>query len=594
MTSYKRKDTLIVGKFYHYLMPTVLSTIAISLNEFVDSIIVSRLLGSNAMSMVNMGFPVMLTFAVLYTLLGVGGSVVYAEYEGKRESGKAARCFTLIFLLSIFVSVVVLILGLAFLKQVAPALCNVESLLPEFVPYLKYLFISCVLIVPLQVLITFFPAFGHPSIGTTINITANGVNLLLDYVFIRYFSTGLKGAAMATLTGYMCGALLVAVLMIFKTVQLPFAKIVVRELVNIPDMLSRGAAPALNQFGYCIKIYFCNTIAGKYAGIDGITVFALCMQVVSIVSVMICGIVAAMTPIAAALRGGRDFKGLRRLMKTVFRTQFVANLVIVIILEAFPQLILALYDVDKSLTVMAITGLRIFSIMFIFRGFVFVFMYYFQIISRKVYAILLSVIDGFAGLIPLILIFTSFMGINGLWTAFPVLSFLMLVGILITNLVIAKHSKGRYSGLLLAENEDPNVAAYDVTIPLKAADIGINTENLQEFCLGNNLGKYISAVVAMASEEIGMFILEENGAAEEKGMSTFGKSKVSEHDMLDLLVKVFPEQVVMDVRSIGKPFDPLSEPKEEFSNIEVLKKIASSIDFGYVVGMNSTRIKINY
>jgi hypothetical protein len=248
-------------------------------------------------------------------------------------------------------------------------------------------------------------------------------------------------------------------------------------------------------------------------------------------------------------------------------------------MEAFPQLILALYSVDGSIAGMAKTGIRIFSIMFIFRGFVFTFMYYFQIVSRRMYAIILSVIDGFAGLIPLILIFTSLMGINGLWTAFPVLSFLMLTGIVITNLWIAKHSNGKYSGLLLAENEDPNVATYDVTIPLKVADIETNAERLQEFCLSNNLGKYVSSVVAMASEEMGMYILE--------------KSRVADHSVFDILVKVFPQQIVMDVRSVGKPFDPLSDPDETFSNIAVLKKIASSVDFGYVLGMNSTRIKID-
>ena len=56
-------------KFFQYLLPTVLCTMAISLNEFVDSIIVSQMLGSEIMSLVNIGMPVMIAFAVLFVLL---------------------------------------------------------------------------------------------------------------------------------------------------------------------------------------------------------------------------------------------------------------------------------------------------------------------------------------------------------------------------------------------------------------------------------------------------------------------------------------------------------------------------------------------
>jgi hypothetical protein len=50
--------------------------------------------------------------------------------------------------------------------------------------------------------------------------------------------------------------------------------------------------------------------------------------------------------------------------------------------------------------------------------------------------------------------------------------------------------------------------------------------------------------------------------------------------------------VVLDVRSIGKPFDTTSADKERFSNIDVLKRISDSVDFGYSMGMNHTTITV--
>ena len=66
----------------HYLVPTMLTTAAISLNEFVDSMLAASLLGSRAMAVINLGFPVVMLLAGIYTLLGNGGATLYASCLG--------------------------------------------------------------------------------------------------------------------------------------------------------------------------------------------------------------------------------------------------------------------------------------------------------------------------------------------------------------------------------------------------------------------------------------------------------------------------------------------------------------------------------
>ena len=73
-----RNGKILNRKFFHFLLPTVLSVMAMSLNEFVDSLLVANLIDSDAMTLVNMGSPLMIAFAVIYTLLGVGGGRVSA------------------------------------------------------------------------------------------------------------------------------------------------------------------------------------------------------------------------------------------------------------------------------------------------------------------------------------------------------------------------------------------------------------------------------------------------------------------------------------------------------------------------------------
>ena len=62
-------------------------------------------------------------------------------------------------------------------------------------------------------------------------------------------------------------------------------------------------------------------------------------------------------------------------------------------------------------------------------------------------------------------------------------------------------------------------------------------------------------------------------------------------DKIDMLVKVYPDYLLLDFRSIGKPFDVSSEVSKG-SNLDVLRKLSYSADFSYVMGMNLTRIKL--
>jgi Na+-driven multidrug efflux pump len=578
LMTFLREGTLINKKFYHFLISAILSNVAISLNEFVDSILVSQLLGSEALSMVNIGFPVMLAFAVLYTMMGVGGAISYAGYAGKQEGEKTERVFTSVCLLSFLVSIVFCTLGIIFTHPIASMLCQDETLLSEFEPYLFVLFVSGLLIIPLQVVITLLPALGKPGSGSIINIAANLLNLLMDYVYIRFFSTGLKGAAYATLTGYIAGAVLLLVLVLTKYVSLPLKTIRKENILKIHEVLSGGAGPAINQLGVCIKVAFCNALAMSLAGLTGVSVFSLCMQLISIMYILNGCISNAMVPIAGVLKGQGDEKGVRLLMETVMKTQFAANMIMVVIFEAFPQIIMTAYNIHGDLTEPATVGIRIFSIMFVFRGFVFVFIYYFQVISKKLYATIISLLDGFAGLIPLMLILTHFMGINGIWISFPLLSALMLIGIMVTNKIMALMSQGKYSGFLLIEYEDENIPLYDATIPLTESDIVLNASRLEDFCQAHLKDPY-STLVAVASEEIGICCLQ----CKDKHML----------DKIDILVKLFPDNAVMDIRCIGTPFDVMSLEDESFSNIDVLRKISSSIEYSYVTGMNQTRVKID-
>ncbi len=100
----------------------------------------------------------------------------------------------------------------------------------------------------------------------------------MDYLFIHYFNTGVKGAAMATFSGYLIALLWFIMLLVGKKVSVPFGRISLKDVVYVRRAAGRGVAMSLNQLGYAVKTFFGNSLAMALAGIEGVTIFTLCMQ----------------------------------------------------------------------------------------------------------------------------------------------------------------------------------------------------------------------------------------------------------------------------------------------------------------------------
>jgi len=574
---FKRNDSILKRKFYQYLLPSILSVAATSLNEFLDSIVVAQTLGSDAMAMVNMACPVMLVFSTIYVLFGVGGSTVYATLKGQMGKDKASSVLSVTMVTSTLISLLVLVAGLAFLYPLSNMLSSGIALTKTFTDYVRVLFISAPFIIILQTLLMFFPCEGMPQITTAINIIANVVNIIFDYIYIEIFGFDLSGAAYATLTGYIVGIAVIICFWLCKKYRLTFGNISKDGFSCLSEMIGKGSASAVGQFGFFIKISFSNYMAVMLAGTIGITVFSACLQTVSIISIFIGGVLNAMIPIVAILFGQRDYNGMSLLMHNILKMELILSIVLFAIFEAFPTVVFSVYNINSSEELaFGIPALRIFSFMYLFRQTVLMFIYYLQTIGRKIYAVTLSLIDGFVGIILLTLILCKPFGVNGLMLAYPACSAFMVAGIILVNLFIIKKSLGSVSGLFLLP-QTTSGERLDFTLTTDQEEISLYSEKLMEYLQSNDIEKDKATIVAIACEELCIYTSE----------NTNNKTEI------DVLLQISDNNICMNFRTIGPAFDPLSlSNPEQYSNIDILNKIAKEVHYDYVIGMNQTQVLI--
>ena len=575
---FTRSDRILRKKLSQYLFPTMASCAALSLSEFLDSMLVSNMLGSKAMAIINLGMPLMLVYAAVYCLLGNGAATVYAVFLGKRDHESAGKSMTVSIVVALAVGLIILFGGLLFFNPVSRLLCRSTDLLEQFDAYFRVLLLSAPFLTAILTFTTVLPSAGYPGYSMTVNVVANVVNIVMDVVFIRGFGMGVEGAAWATLTGYLVGLAVIVFLLLGKKIHIYASRKIGASFSLLKQVMEQGGPDAVTQIGFSLQFAVCNALASGLSGTAGIVALSLCIQANSMVSIFLGSIMGSSIPIMSLLHGQRDYSGEASVLRTALKWQITVAAFSTLILVVFSNQVAAIYNIrDASELPVAVQALRVYSLMLFLRSAVILYFRYLKIVGFAGYALLISALDSFGVIVPVAWLMSRIFGIAGLWWAFPTTAVLILAFVIIRNSIMVAHSDNHYRGLLLFENEEDSALIMDVTIGDDPASITGISEKMQEACERNGIVGRNAVLAALAVEEMAVYI---TGKKDHKAY-------------MDILVRLDKGSVVIDFRCLGSVFDPLSDAEgDSWENVRMLRGIASSIGNEYTLGMNSTRIVI--
>lgn len=101
---YSKPVTL--GNIMKFAVPTIAMTVFMSFYTMVDGLFVSNLIGTNALSAINLTAPVIQFVTAVSTMLATGGSAVIMKKMGEKKTEEAKEDFTFLILVNIVVGLV--------------------------------------------------------------------------------------------------------------------------------------------------------------------------------------------------------------------------------------------------------------------------------------------------------------------------------------------------------------------------------------------------------------------------------------------------------------------------------------------------------
>jgi putative MATE family efflux protein len=185
-------------------VPMILEMLMESVFALVDIMYVSQV-SVNAVATVGLTESVITLIYAVAIGLSIAATAIVARRVGEKDLKGASNAAVQVIFLGVFVAIIISIIGIMYPKEILQLMGGSPDLIEEGYGYTKVLLGGNITIMLLFLINAIFRGTGEASISMWTLILSNGLNLILDPLFIFGFGPipayGVEGAAIATTIG---------------------------------------------------------------------------------------------------------------------------------------------------------------------------------------------------------------------------------------------------------------------------------------------------------------------------------------------------------------------------------------------------------
>ena len=356
-------------KFFSYIIPSLSAMIIFSLYSMVDGFFVSKYVGVEALSAVNLSMPFINIVFALGIIAAVGSQTMCGVFIGRKNYMKANKIFSFNIKTVTISSIILTVLFYFNMDTIARLLGATEDLGPLVIEYLGYI----VYFVPFLMISYNFEVMvkvdGFPRLAVATVITCGLSNVILDYVFVGLMGHGLAGAAVATGFSQVISTVVYLIHFTVGKSNLEFVEVKF-SFDTLKSIFSLGVGDFVSEVGIAMIVLFYNIFIIKFLGEKSIATFSVISYVNNLALTCFAGITQGTQPLLSYYYGKKDYDSLKKLFRLATAAIFVTGVVFLAASQLFPERIFRIFlDVDKETLSYSVESLRKFSISFMITGF---------------------------------------------------------------------------------------------------------------------------------------------------------------------------------------------------------------------------------
>lgn len=414
-----------------FTFPTIVVMIFSTMYSMVDGAFVSRLIGTDALSSVNIVMPIITVATSLGMMFATGGSAISGKLLGEGKDEKARQVFSFMALATFIVGIILAVLSLIFINPLLKLLGVTDDIYQYCYDYTFYILLFFPLSVTSMIFQIYFITAGKATLGMVINILSGVTNIILDYVFIKLLNMGIAGSAIATSIGF---ALTTVVgflyFLLSRKNAIHLTKPVFDKRVLI-DGCKNGASEMVSNLSQSVTLILYNNIIIRIAGVNGVASITILLYILQLIVAIFMRYSTGVSPLISYNYGKEAHSELKKIYKTSLIFIGIFSLIVFIFGHIFIGNLVSFFSgSNENVYNMAVDGFKIFSLGFLFMGFSIYGSAMFTSLSNGKVSAIISLLRTFVFIVITAIILPMIFGLNGVWASFAVSELLgMLVAI---------------------------------------------------------------------------------------------------------------------------------------------------------------------
>ena len=405
-----------------FAMPMIIGNIFQHVYNIVDTIVVGKFVGTNALAAVGSSFSIIVFINSIIIGLCMGSGVVLSQFYGSKDIEKLKKAIISSFIFIMAITVLLMGISLIFMDSILKLFNMPIELLFDAKVYLGIIIGGLIFTFLYNAAACLLRAVGDSKRPLYFLIVASIINVVLDLLFVLVFNLGVMGVALATIIAQGISAVMIT---IYSLKNLPFIKFTKEDFKIDKELLKVTAKYAtltslqqsLMNFGILIVQGLVNTF-----GLTVMAAFAAGVKIDSLAYMPVQDFGNAFSTYVAQNKGAGKLDRVRDGIKYSIKTIIIFCAVTSTLIFVFAEKLMTLFVNETEVEVInfGVEYISVVAVFYVLIAILFMFYGLYRGMGYLSMSIILTVVSLGSRVVLAYILSSTSLGARGIWWSIPI------------------------------------------------------------------------------------------------------------------------------------------------------------------------------
>lgn len=405
-----------------FAMPMIIGNIFQHVYNIVDTIVVGKFVGTNALAAVGSSFSIIVFINSIIIGLCMGSGVVLSQFYGSKDINKLKKAIISSFIFIMAITVLLMGISLIFMDSILKLFNMPIELLLDAKVYLVIIIGGLIFTFLYNAAACLLRAVGDSKRPLYFLIVASIINVVLDLLFVLVFNLGVMGVALATIIAQGISAI---ISIIYSYKKLPFIKFTKEDLKIDKELLKVTAKYAtltslqqsLMNFGILIVQGLVNTF-----GLTVMAAFAAGVKIDSLAYMPVQDFGNAFSTYVAQNKGAGKLERVREGIKYSIKTIIIFCAVTSTLIYIFAEKLMTLFVSETEVEVInfGVEYISVVAVFYVLIAILFMFYGLYRGMGYLSMSIILTIVSLGSRVVLAYILSSTSLGARGIWWSIPI------------------------------------------------------------------------------------------------------------------------------------------------------------------------------